>query len=92
MDVRKEFPKRDSGRKSRMKMGAWKAKEYKGRRSAEDWPKTLGTMNGAERQGIGVTGRRKWGRSWTEDGQKGHGKEKNNVNKFKLYGFLWFIY
>jgi len=43
MDVRKEFPKRDSGRKSRVKMAAWKAKEYKVSRSAEDWRKTLGT-------------------------------------------------
>jgi hypothetical protein len=37
MDDRKEFPKSDSGRKSQMKMAAWKAKECKGRRIAEDW-------------------------------------------------------
>jgi hypothetical protein len=36
--------------------------------------------------------KRKWGKSWTGDGSKGHGKKKNrNVNKVKWYGVLWLI-
>jgi len=51
--------------------------------------------NGVERQDIGVTGRRNWGRLWTGDGPKRHGKKKKKkkkkkeeLNKFKWYGFL----